>query len=304
MERLPRFTRSPSPAPIRLTERDREIILQVHKHRFLRSTHILALMSGSAQQVLRRLQVLFHHGYLDRPTTQIVYYERGSRPMVYGLGGKGVALLKRENAMPSHQEEWSDRNRSTTRLFLEHALLISDVMVSLEIGCRKSGHLRLLTGREVPLPEKIQSKQPFKWHVVLKGNARLGVIPDRAFVVESHEDSGRRDRVLYFLEADCGTMPATRGTLAQSSFHRKLLAYETTWAQQVHRRRFGYDRFRVVTITTSPARVKTLVETCQRLERGRGLFLFADHASLRQHDIFSLPFQTAHSSSTELLLAN
>jgi hypothetical protein len=29
--------------------------------------------------VLRRLQLLFHHGYLDRPRAQIDYYRAGSR---------------------------------------------------------------------------------------------------------------------------------------------------------------------------------------------------------------------------------
>ena len=42
------------------------------RYRFLSSTLIIRLIGGSAQQILRRLQVLFHHGYLDRPTSQVV----------------------------------------------------------------------------------------------------------------------------------------------------------------------------------------------------------------------------------------
>ncbi len=303
--RLPRFTRSSDAAPIRLTERDREIIRLVQKNRFLRSTHIIQLLNASAQQVIRRLQLLYHHSYLERPRTQITYYECGSRPMVYGLGRKGAALLRREQGA-FHGFDWSEKNHSVTRLFFEHALLISDVMVSLEIACRKSGRMRLFVGQDLPLPEKIRShRQPFKWNVALRNNAKLGVIPDRAFVVESLDEPSNRNRVLYFLEADCGTMPVMRSTLAQSSFHRKLLAYEATWSQEVHRRRFGYNRFRVLTITTSAARVKTLVETCRQLEHGRGLFLFADESLLKGHgDILSLPFQTGHSSAAERLLTN
>lgn len=70
--RLPRFKRATEIPPIRLTGRDREIIRQVHRHRFLRSSHIVALIGGSSQQVSRRLQRLFHHGYLDRPRSQII----------------------------------------------------------------------------------------------------------------------------------------------------------------------------------------------------------------------------------------
>jgi hypothetical protein len=32
---------------------------------------IIRLIGGSARQILRRQQVLFHHGYLDRPTSQV-----------------------------------------------------------------------------------------------------------------------------------------------------------------------------------------------------------------------------------------
>ena len=75
--RLPRFKRVAAVEPMQLTERDRDILRQVRRHRFLRSSHILALIGGSSQQVLRRLQRLYHHGYLDRPRAQIDYFHRG-----------------------------------------------------------------------------------------------------------------------------------------------------------------------------------------------------------------------------------
>ena len=62
MARLPRFKRAPTVVPIELTERDRDIIRLVHRHRFLRSPQITALLGGSSQQLLRRLQSLYHHG--------------------------------------------------------------------------------------------------------------------------------------------------------------------------------------------------------------------------------------------------
>jgi hypothetical protein len=45
--------------------------------------------------VLRRLQRLFQHGYLERPRCQIDYYQSGSRRIACGLGNKGAAWLKR-----------------------------------------------------------------------------------------------------------------------------------------------------------------------------------------------------------------
>jgi hypothetical protein len=306
MSRLPRFNRSPNAARIRLTERDREIISLVHRHRFLCSIHLVQLLNASRQRVLRRLQLLYHHGYLERPRTQIAYYERGSRPMVYGLGNKGAALLKRAQKLAFHELDWGEKNRAVTRMFLDHALLISDVMVALEISCRQSKRVRLLTGKEIQLPDSMHGhRQPFRWSVLTRNKSRLGVIPDAAFVLEFLDQPQGRNRVLYFLEADCGTMPVSRSTLTQSSFHRKLLAYEATWSQEVHRRRFGFNRFRVITVTTSTARVGSLIEACQRLQTGRGLFLFTDHLSLTKHeDILSLPFQAGHSDAAEMLAAD
>ena len=71
MLRLSRFQRVAKVAPIHLTQRDREIFRLIHQQRFLRSRQIVALLGGSAQQLSRRLQRLFHHGYLERPLAQL-----------------------------------------------------------------------------------------------------------------------------------------------------------------------------------------------------------------------------------------
>jgi hypothetical protein len=86
-QRLPRFKRDSAIAPFQLTERDYEIIRQVSRHRFLRSPQIVALAGGSPQQIVRRLQLLYHHGYLERPQAQLRYFRTGgSHHMAYGLG--------------------------------------------------------------------------------------------------------------------------------------------------------------------------------------------------------------------------
>src|SRR6266516_7021516 len=124
--RLPRFKRAPTVTPMHLTERDREILRLVHRRRLLRSSHIISLSPGSAQQLLRRLQLLYHHGYLERPRAQIDYYHQGgSQRLVYGLGNKGAAFLKQELGALFRELSWDQKNRSVGRIFLEHALLVS-----------------------------------------------------------------------------------------------------------------------------------------------------------------------------------
>lgn len=59
------------------------------------------MIGGSTQQILRRLQGLFHAGYLDRPRFQLRYFsETGSRPIVYELGSEGRRLLAARPPMP------------------------------------------------------------------------------------------------------------------------------------------------------------------------------------------------------------
>jgi len=251
-------------------------------------------MGGSSQQLLRRLKLLYHHGFLERPRAQIDYYHRGgSQLMVYGLGSRGVASLKQELGAAFQDRSWGGDDRGAGRMFLQHELLVADVMVAIELACRERG-IRLFT------EDRLQSGiRRFRWKVKVRGGGRLSVIPDRVFALEFPDQKG--NRACFFLEADRGTMPVMRKNLSQTSFYRKLLAYEATWSQAIHRSRFGFHRFRVLTITTNSERVKHLIDACRTLESGRGLFLFTDISSLRHPDFLSLPWQTTRPGITATL---
>lgn len=282
---------------MQLTERDREIIKLVHRHRFLRSHHIVALIGDSKQQVLRRLKLLYQHGYLERPRAQLEYYERGgSRPMVYGLSAKGGKLLKQELGIAA---SWTEKQDDIGRMFLEHAILVSDVMVAIEMACRKNGSVRLLYEDQLT-PQS--ERHLLQWQVkVQEHGATLGVVPDRVFALEYTDQSSQLQRVHFFLEADRGTMPVVRSGLKQSSFYRKLLAYEATWTQKIHQRKLGIHRFRVLAVTTNAMRVKSLLDACSKLKRGHGLFLFADRTVLEK-DPFSPVWQCGKSAKIAALL--
>ena len=255
------------------------------------------MVGGSRQQVLRRLKLLYQHGYLERPRAQLEYYQNGgSRPMVYGLGTKGGNLLSQELGVAASRIE---RNHDVGRMYLEHAILVSDVMVSIELNCRKSGKIRLLYEDELALQSK---HNDFQWNVKVPDHGvTLGVVPDRVFALEYPDQVGETERVYFFLEADRGTMPVVRSGLTQTSFYRKLLAYEATWTQKVHQRKLGIHRFRVLTVTTNTMRVTSLLEACSRLKRGHGLFLFADRTVL-ENDPFSLVWQCGKSAKISGLL--
>lgn len=289
--RLPRFKRSTSLPPLVLTERDGEILTQVHRHKFLRSDHITALCGGSRQQITRRLQRLFHHGYLDRPKCQIDYYQSGSRRMAYGIGRKGLELLNRERPI-LFRGIGVKKQKFIGRLFLEHALLVSDFIVAVELACRQRGEIRFLSATD---SEKNILSQ---WSVMLDRKLKCQVVPDFIFGLEY-----RGTRCWYFLEADRGTMPVTRTSLQRSSIRRKFECYAATWAQKVLQES-GIHRFRVLTVATKADRVDSMIQICrEKLRAGRGLFLFANSKTIgEQRNFWALPWKAAYSAEPAFLL--
>jgi hypothetical protein len=177
---------------------------------------------------------------------------------------------------------------------------VSDAMVAIELACRKAEGVRLLAAEELPLPGGVHPS--FRWRVKVNNRLSLGIVPDRVFALVSGKESSDRSPTFFFLEADRGTMPIVRKNLFQSSFYRKLLAYEATWAKGLHRSKFGFHRFRVLTVTTSAARVESLVEACSQLKSGHGLFLFCDQATLQKHpDLLTLPWKTGRGEIATIL---
>lgn len=287
-QRKPRFRREPE-GHIQLTERDLAILQHVHRHRFLRSTHLLRLLDGG-QELIRRLCLLYHHQYLDRPREQIDFYSyAGSRPLVYAIGNKGADALNQVAGIPRGKVDWTAKNRSIGTLFLNHSLLVADFMVALEVACRQHPGVRLIGYGEIlqQAPETTRRrKNPLAWSVsCVHENTRLslGVIPDQFFGLHFTDKPDGANRAYFFLEADRATMPIMRTDLKQTSFFRKMIAYNETWRQQLHTSTYGIKNFRVLTLTSSAGRVHHLIAANKKVVGGQGskMFLFTDEVSLQ-----------------------
>ena len=127
--RTRRFKRRDDPGVFQLTQRDLAILAHVARHRFLSSQHVALLDGGSEQNVLRCLRVLFDHGYLDRPHTQLAHVPvLGNRPLVYGLGRRGAHALAAHGTLLPAGTDWSERNKRAGAKFIEHTLAIADFM--------------------------------------------------------------------------------------------------------------------------------------------------------------------------------
>lgn len=254
-----------------ITPRDKIVIHQIARFRFLRSTQIVRLVSGAPDKIVRRLQALYHHGWLDRPRCQIEYFHRGgSRPLVYGLSGRGASLMRREFGMSFGGMVWSGKKGCVGRLFLDHTLMVADILIAVQLACGEHAPDRKFVSSE-ELEENCAREDAFRWSVSIDGGL-AGLVPDGVFGIETRDQTGATCRVVCFLEADRGTMPIHRRDNHQSSIGRKLAAYSALWKNGDFEKRFGTKRFAVFIVTTGKTRAGKMNEALSSLRSGKGLF--------------------------------
>lgn len=278
-KRAPRFKRV-SKGHITLNNRDIEIIKHVHRNRFLTSRHILALVEGNDQAIIRRLGLLYHAGYLDRPREQIRKQFYGSSPMIYALGYRGADYLSEIYAQPRSKIDWTTKNKEIGSVFLDHALMVSNFMVCLEVACQLKG-IKFISPEEIleDMPEReIKSGSPFGWTVpVTRQSAgrdkeiKISIVPDAVFGLEFKTG----DAAYFFLEADRSNMPIVRSSFNKSSFLKKLMAYWYSQETGVINQVFGFKAPRVLTITLSQERINSMIAANKEVDpRDKGLRMF------------------------------
>jgi Replication-relaxation len=263
--RLPRFRRSSTQVACVLTPRDLAILRLVESFRLLTSEHLRLLAPGSDQGILRRLQILFHAGFLDRLRPQFAE-GGGSSKIVYAITNRGVKTLQKEGLIqhPS-KTDWNAQNRELGDIHIAHTLLVSHIRAMLTSACSPLSNVQLLFWREgAKLQDRIEVALPDTY-------AKVPVAPDGFF--------GLRDakgRSSFFVEADRGTMTLER-------FTRKLKAYAAYFRQKKHEEKFGITFFRVLTVTSSAERQRNLLssaEAAEDLRRLKRMFLFTTEEKL------------------------
>jgi Replication-relaxation len=318
--RLPRFQRRPRLLPaFEITERDEDALKIVARHRFITSTQIIALLRTlyedcSDQQILRRLQLLYHAGFLSRPKAQVETYKAGggSRPIVYSLGNKGIELLAAKHGFRRVSVDWTAKARTAVRGEIDHALEITEFMAALEIACRGRGTLQLIHFDEILAtcaPEETRaSRRPYQWPVALRWQGAdlvLHPTPDKIFGVRDLERAEGRNRKFFFLEADRGTMPTARRDLSKTSYLRKLVGYAHTYRHDLHAKRYGLPNVRVLTVTPGRQRIANIRAAYRdhaAVLVSPKFFLFADRAGLgRAEDFLDYPWIDAEGEQHRLL---
>lgn len=320
-ERLPRFKRKRGKIrKFRTTPRDEKIILIVGRHRIIRSTQIIALLqaedpSTSEQNVTRRLQLLFHGGYLSRPLAQVETYKAGSgsQPIVFILGNKGIDLLVEKYGFRRSSADYTSKARTSKSTTIEHELGATDFMVALAIACLRHGRIQMIyfdeIMRELAPPETKRSLNPYRWPVTVRledqPEETLYVSPDRTFGIRVLDRPEGRQRKFFFYEKDRSTMPVVRPNLSKSSLLRKMVMYGFSYEDDLHTKFYGLPNVRVLTTVKTPQRITTILAAHRRYTVSLmppGLCMFTDDNGLfAAEDFFSYKWVNAAGELASLL---
>lgn len=297
-QRRPRYQRISPPPPFKLTKRDLSIVKWVHHYRFLTAEQICALTGGSTQGVTRRLNLLFHNGWLDRPRAQLLMPVRldfrCNHSMIYALGNIGARYLATAYGLPLATVNWTSKNnRVHSGLFLEHTLLVAQFMVMIQLACRQVAGLEFISQEEIVSKRKAMvsgrnKELGFSVQLPMGSNQRkpftVSVVPDAMFGLR-HTLAGKGPRESYFfVEADRATMPIRRYNLMRSSYYKKMLGYYYAWKEGVFAKIFHFKHARVLTVTTSDQRIENMVEMGRQIDtwnKGLGMFLYLPQKELR-----------------------
>jgi len=171
--RLPRFHRAKAShrPPLALQDRDLELLRTVADYRLITTPQILKVFSDESRDGLyRRLQRLFHHGYLDRLGTN------PNAPMLYAIARRGSDVLG------------VSAGRGVGDRYVAHQLLVNDVRIALDHASRMHG-------------------VELAWLPVVDGQP---VRPDGYFSLRFQDLPDGRNRAFFFLEADRSTMTRER----------------------------------------------------------------------------------------------
>ncbi|MGO8754654.1 MAG: replication-relaxation family protein [Gallionellaceae bacterium] len=316
----PRFRREGETPRIDLTQDDIAILRYIYRHRFIRADDIYRLFPDRSQDKLsRRLTRLYRGQFLDRPIAQIDRFrEGGSQSLVYGLDNAGARYLKDQAGMPIGPSDWRARNRSYTRESLDHTLAIARFLVDLEVCSRLRTDVSVIPFEDILAEspaETRQSRTPMSWPVPVQwssGRAAINVVPDAVFGLRLQRQTEKPMQSYVFLEIDRGTMtimPAERvrdseAFLYRTTMLRKFLSYAESWRQGLHKQQFNISAARVVTLTTSSARVEAMQRAAhdlvvKPLRLPAGLFLFGVQSTLA--DPFGIDFEDSTGRRVQLL---
>ena len=203
-DHLPALLRSEALAGDQLSNDYLDILEIVGRYRYVTADHVKTLLPGSERGIDRRLQQLFHHGYVSR----LVRFQRlrvgldfGSSKLAYVLDTRGWQALGRDRSEVASTIKWRKDHTRRAELFIEHQLAIASFRATLEAALRGRADLELALWRQ---DDGLRHSFSYR-DALTRKPITVNVRPDAFFVVIE----GRR-ALPFFLEVDMGSEDHSR----------------------------------------------------------------------------------------------
>ncbi len=268
-QRAYRDQRLAEPPPMRLMERDIDILQAVYEYRTLTTDQIQTLFFTSLSQAYDRLHMLYHNAYVNR-ILQGVHADKMSKPMLYVLDKRGIEILRRKRGI---EVERRATLKGVTFQFLEHTLAINWVRIAVTKAAIAEGF------KLVKWIGENELKSDYDYVSIRTDTGRMkqvSVIPDGYFVLETP-----RGITHCCIEVDTGM--ETVGV-----FKKKVLAYQAYYHGGGYEGRFGAKSLRVLTITDSPKRLINLVKMTEE-NAGKQRFWYTTQEQISSKTVLTEP---------------
>jgi len=272
------------------TRRDGEIVKAVYEYRVLTSVQLAALFLPSdrnpstlSSTFQNRLKLLFHDGYLDR-REQPQLLSEGSKPLLYFLDTKGARLIE---DLIGDKPNWRKADNDLSPQAKEHLIRTNDIRIAIAVSAKKHGYTV-----EDWIDDRALKSPQMKDTVTLKNDAgntaKTAIVPDGFFKLvwpSSESETGVRV-ARCFIECDLGTMTAKASVWGRRDYRHKILAYTAYINSGMYEARYGGKTMRVLTVTTTEERLKTLKKVTEDAG-GKSRFWFTTFERIRNADMLT-----------------
>lgn len=253
-KRLPRYQRTSTPPPMRLTERDKRIMEAVHAYDgMLGFSQLRRMFFTGESQAKQRLKLLYQNRYLNRPNKE---QRRRMPEMIYWLDKRGAQIVASLNGTPIREFAW----RKQPRWFqVDHDLSVNDFRLDMVQACNHESEIELVTwiseSEFWAYPDLISYEYQER-------SQKRKIRPDGYFML-----SLPKHNIRYLLEIDRGTEDNPR------FLREKILPGLAYIDSKAYLDRFGHNSGRWLVVTTGEKRLANMLRQAKRAET-EGKFYF------------------------------
>lgn len=265
--RLRQAPRQPLGIALKHTPDDTKLFIPLQRHGSLPTTYLHAFTGREYKALQFRLTRLYNerktpHGgpYLERPWQQFQSFNARYQPLIYELTEHALIAL----ADGGNRDQYA---RPITGHYV-HRFMTACITASIELACRDLGY-RYISQEEILSHPKCPEATRRSENPLAIPALDSTVIPDQLF---GYETEGKH--FFFALEADRNHETIASEELRHNSYGRKLHAYAQVFAERSYREQWGIPNFKVLTVTTNPAHMQTMMRYLAKSTDDTSRFLF------------------------------